>query len=105
MNIFSFRSVLKAAALIAFLLASPAMAQETVVFKRPPPKLEVCTYTAKALQAKITELQNINAQLANRAKSLEVQVAALKTMNVVKHKKVQVCKRWNHHRCTWLVWK
>ena len=105
MNNSSFKSGLKAATLLAFILASPAVAQETVVFKRPPPAVSECIYDSKALEAKIMELQNINAQLANKAKVLEIQVAAMKTVNVVKHKKIQVCKRWNHRRCTWLVWK
>ena len=105
MNFPSFTSRLGAVAFMAFLLASPAMAQETVVYKRPPPAINQCVYNAKALEAKIVELQNINMQLTNRAKTLEVQVAAMKAVVVVKHKKVQVCKRWNHHRCTWLVWK
>ena len=105
MNVPSFTSGLGAVAFVALLLANPAAAQETIVYKRPPPAINQCVYNAKALEAKITELQNINMQLTNRAKVLEVQVAAMKAVNVVKHKKVQVCKRWNHHRCTWLVWK
>ena len=105
MNISSFKNGLKAVSLMAFFVVSPAAAQETVVFKRPPPAISECIYDAKALEARIMELQNINAQLANRAKTLEVQVAAMKTVDVTKHKKVQVCKRWKHHKCTWLVWK
>ena len=105
MNVSSLTGGLRAVTLMALLLACPAMAQETVVYKRPPPAINQCVYNAKALEAKITELQNINMQLTNRAKALDVQVAAMKMVNISKHKKVQVCKRWNHHRCTWLVWK
>jgi hypothetical protein len=92
------------AILAVFTLTCSSVSQaQTVVFKRPPAVSQSCPYDAMALQAKIMELKNINEQLANRAKMLEVQVAAMKVVNVKPRKQAQVCKRWKNHRCTWLV--
>lgn len=90
---------------MALFLASSTVAQETVVFKQPPTALEVCTYDAKLLEAKIAELQNINAQLAAKARALEVPVVPVVAKRVAKPRKTQVCKRWKPHKCTWWVWK
>ena len=89
---------------VALLVAGAGLAgAQTVVFKQAPAGSSACTYDVKLFLAKIEELKNVNAQLANRAKMLEVQVAAFKVVNVKKHKTAQYCKRWKHHRCTWLA--
>jgi hypothetical protein len=94
------------ASLLALVLAISVTAHsQTVVFKQPPAAVQSCPYDAKALEEKILELKNVNTQLANRAKMLEVQVATMKVVTVKKHRTAQYCKRWNHHRCTWLVRK
>jgi hypothetical protein len=106
MHSLSFSNNLRIASLLVVVLAISGMAHsQTVVFKQPPAAPQSCPYDAKALEEKITELKNLNVQLANRAKTLEVQVAAMKVVTVRKHRTAQYCKRWNHHRCTWLVRK
>ena len=88
------------ATLIAFaFLISPAMAQ-TVAYKSPPTPLEVCTHDSRDMAAQLTALQDINAQLTARVKVLET----VKPVEVTR-KKVQVCKRWRKHKCTWRVWR
>jgi hypothetical protein len=104
MHILSHNYGLKAAAVFALIFADAGTANsQTVLFKQPA-LAKSCTVDASALEAKIAELKNVNAQLANRAKLLEVQVAAMKVVVLpVKHGKSQYCKRWKNRRCTWLV--
>jgi hypothetical protein len=90
--------------LLGLVFASSEIAQaQTVVFKQPPVASQSCAFDTKALLAKILELKNVNAQLANRAMALEGQVAAMKVVSVKKTRTTQYCKRWKHHKCTWLV--
>ncbi len=106
MDLVSFKSGLKAAIAMSFILFSVTVANaQTVVFKQPPPQTQFCALDTKVLEAKIAELKDVNAQLAAKAKKLETQVFGLKVANTSKPKKTQVCKRWSKHRCTWLVWK
>jgi hypothetical protein len=90
---------------LIFASSSLALAQ-TVVFKQPPAVPQAAPEDIEILQAKILELKNINAQLAERAKSLEVLIAGMKVAPAAKpRKKKQVCRRWKNHKCNWLVWK
>ena len=104
MQILSRHNGLKAAILFVITFANMGLGNsQTVLFKQPAlPK--TCATEASALEAKIAELKNVNAQLANKAKLLEVEVAAMKVaVAPVKHGKSQYCKRWENHKCTWLV--
>ncbi len=104
MRILSKQYRLAVFAAVALLVAGAGLAgAQTVVFKQAPAGPGACTYDVKLFLAKIEELKNVNAQLANRAKMLEIQVAAIKVVNVKRHKSAQYCKRWKHHRCTWLA--
>jgi hypothetical protein len=96
---------LRIAVFLVLMFAASEMAQaQTVVFKQPVTVPQSCPFVAKALEARVIELKNVNAQLALRARQLEIQVAALKVVSVKKPKKqAQYCKRWKHHRCTWLA--
>ena len=95
MDISSLKRIVKITILPAFLFASQAVAQETVIFKTPETVVfktslstaDLCALDADALEAKITELQNINAKLTDRAEALQVQVTAMKKTG---HKKVLV---------------
>lgn len=104
MYILSRHNGLKAAALLVFIFANTGeVNSQTVLFKQPAlPK--TCTVDSSILEAKIIELKNVNAQLANKAKQLQVQVAAMKVaVAPVRRGKSQYCKRWKNHKCTWLA--
>lgn len=104
MSILSRRSGLKVAALLALIIVNAGSGNsQTVLFKQPAlPK--TCTVDSSILEAKIIELKNVNAQLANKAKQLQVQVAAMKVaVAPVRRGKSQYCKRWKNHKCTWLA--
>lgn len=106
MHIFSSSNGLRFASLLGLVfIFSGATHAQTVVFKQPPVALQSCPYDAKTLEAKIMELKNVNDQLANRAMMLQVQVAAMKVATIKTHRTTQYCKRWKHHRCTWLARK
>ncbi len=105
MRILMGRMALKIVVLLGLAFGASQMAvAQTVVFKQPVSVPQACPFVAKALEAKVIELKNVNAQLALRARQLEIQVAALKVVSVKKQKKrAQYCKRWKNHRCTWLA--
>jgi hypothetical protein len=103
-QILSRHNGLKAAILFVIAFANTELANSQTVLYKQTALPKTCTIEASALEAKIAELKNVNAQLANKAKLLEVKVAAMKVaVAPVKHRKSQYCKRWKNHKCTWLV--
>jgi hypothetical protein len=107
MSIWARSSNFGIAVFLTFILAAPGTAiSQTVVFKRPAAIPQAAPEDIDTLRAQILELKNINAQLAQRAKSLETQIAAMKVAPAAKpQKRKQVCRRWKNHKCNWLVWK
>ena len=107
MQSLSIRAGLRLLAFLALLFVLTDVAQaQTVVFKQPASVPQSCPLVARMMEAKIIELRNVNSQLASRARQLEIQVAALKVARGTPAKpkrQAQYCKRWKHHRCTWLV--
>lgn len=89
-------------ALVVFFSLSGSTIAQTVVFKQSPTPLEICNSSKTANEAKIKELQSINAELASRAKALEAQLAILQRPKTLTSKSVMamhVIRRHGWHHC------